>query len=271
MTASRSSTTGWGTFARSRRRWSGLGRRPRSPPIATRVESADGVILPGVGAFPKAMEPGPRDGARRAGRRAASRPGSRFSASASACSCSSSPPIENEGAGGLGLLAGIVAPLEAKAARSRTSAGRRSAGSTPRGSPRASARRRPSTSCTRSRRARHAGDDVLGTRRLWRALRLRCRARHRSTASSSTRRSRAPRGCGLLANFARDLRAVPRVILYPGDRHPRRPGRAADAGRLRPRDRLRRRPASTLRGAGWTGAPAGCTSSTSTAPGRASR
>ena len=52
--ASRSSTTGWATCARWRRRSSASA--PRGISRDPTVRACDGVILPGVGAFPKAME-----------------------------------------------------------------------------------------------------------------------------------------------------------------------------------------------------------------------
>ncbi len=66
--------------------------------------------------------------------------------------------------------------------------------------------------------------------------------------------------------------AMPEALdALPGDRHPRRPRRSAAAGRLRPRDRLRRRPARRRPALGRRAAPRSSTSSTSTAPGRAPR
>ncbi len=54
---SRSSTTGWATCARSRRRFEHVGRAGRtSRTTTTRSAARTGVVLPGVGAFPKAME-----------------------------------------------------------------------------------------------------------------------------------------------------------------------------------------------------------------------
>jgi imidazole glycerol-phosphate synthase subunit HisH len=77
-----------------------------------RVESADGVILPGVGAFPKAMSRVHETGLDElvAGRVEAGVPVLGICLGMQLLFESS---VENEGAGGLGLLAGIVAPLEA--------------------------------------------------------------------------------------------------------------------------------------------------------------
>ena len=77
-----------------------------------RVESADGVILPGVGAFPKAMSRVHETGLDElvASRIEADVPVLGICLGMQLLFESS---VENEGAGGLGLLAGIVAPLEA--------------------------------------------------------------------------------------------------------------------------------------------------------------
>jgi imidazole glycerol-phosphate synthase subunit HisH len=77
-----------------------------------RAESADGVILPGVGAFPRAME---RVRELRldelvAGRIEAGRPVLGICLGLQLLFDSS---VENEGASGLSLLGGVVAPLEA--------------------------------------------------------------------------------------------------------------------------------------------------------------
>jgi imidazole glycerol-phosphate synthase subunit HisH len=77
-----------------------------------RVESADGVILPGVGAFPKAMSRVHRTGLDElvAGRIEAGVPVLGICLGMQLLFESS---VENEGASGLSLLGGIVAPLEA--------------------------------------------------------------------------------------------------------------------------------------------------------------
>ncbi len=77
-----------------------------------RVESADGVILPGVGAFPRAMERVVEIGLDRlvAGRIEAETPVLGICLGLQLLFESS---VENEGASGLSLLGGIVAPLEA--------------------------------------------------------------------------------------------------------------------------------------------------------------
>jgi glutamine amidotransferase len=76
------------------------------------VESADGVILPGVGAFPKAMSRVHETGLDElvAGRIEADVPVLGICLGMQLLFESS---VENEGAGGLSLLGGIVAPLEA--------------------------------------------------------------------------------------------------------------------------------------------------------------
>ena len=66
---------------------------------------------------------------------------------------------------------------------------------------------------------------MLGTADYGARVRQRGRRDSRSTASSSTPRSPGPTACALLRNFVR-LRGG-RMILLPGDRHPRRQGRAA--------------------------------------------
>ena len=77
-----------------------------------RVESADGVILPGVGAFPKAMSRVHETGLDElvAGRIEAGVPVLGICLGMQLLFDSS---VENEGASGLSLLGGIVAPLEA--------------------------------------------------------------------------------------------------------------------------------------------------------------
>jgi imidazole glycerol-phosphate synthase subunit HisH len=77
-----------------------------------KVESADGVILPGVGAFPKAMGRVHEGGLDEllAGRLEAGVPTLGICLGMQLLFDSS---VENEGADGLGLLGGIVAPLEA--------------------------------------------------------------------------------------------------------------------------------------------------------------
>ena len=57
------------------------------------------------------------------------------------------------------------------------------------------------------------------------------------------------------AGQLRRVCSLVRLILYPGDRHPRRQGGPADAGRLRPRDRLRRRPGGRRPALGGRGSP----------------
>ena len=78
---------------------------------------------------------------------------------------------------------------------------------------------------------------AAGQRRLRRPLRLRGRSATTSTASSSTRRSRAPPACGCSPTSPGSARRSRRDPLS-GHRHPRRPGGAPAAGRLRARDRV---------------------------------
>ena len=79
----------------------------------------------------------------------------------------------------------------------------------------------------------------------------------------------ASRCCATSSGSARPC--TPRRDPLSRDRHRRRPGGAARAGRLRRRDRLRRRARSRPRARGSRRARASCTSSTSTARGRARR
>ena len=183
-----------------------------------RRASADGLVLPGVGAFAEAMErirelelDAPD---RRAGR--GRHAGARASASAMQLLFESSTE-----------LGGAAGPRAARRARStaldapraegpahRLGAGRlaRRPRELTRRDRRRDARSTSSTASPRARRRRRRAR----RRRVRRALRLRDRPRRRSTASSSTPRSRAPRACALLANFAADLRrAVAGLILYP--------------------------------------------------------
>ena len=130
-----------------------VGAAPEVTSDHERVRAADGVVLPGVGAFPKAMEAVRRLGLdellhERVGRR---RAGAR--ASAWACSCCSSRTTELGGAEGLGLLEGTVEALDAPGLKvpqigwnpvswRREIAAQRGACPSP----------APSTTCTRSRR-----------------------------------------------------------------------------------------------------------------------
>ena len=70
------------------------------------LRAADGLVLPGVGAFPRAMELLRDARARRAARTSARPPACRSSASASACSCCSSARPSTAAPTGLGLLPG---------------------------------------------------------------------------------------------------------------------------------------------------------------------
>ena len=165
------------------------------------------------------------------------------------------------GAEGLGLLAGRGRRRSTRpGSRSRTSAGRRCAGSGE------SRDRRtgigPSDAVLLRALASPRGPPTPPTcsaPRLRRALRLRGRARQRLRRPVPPREvERAGCGCSRTSppSAPPSRPSVPSrlVILYPGDRHPRRPRRAPDAGRLRARDRLRRRPRRRGAGAGSTAA-----------------
>ena len=173
-----------------------------------RVRAADGVILPGVGAFPKAMEEIRARGLDQliAERRASGAPILGICLGLQLLFESTS---ELGGATGLGLLAGGVDGLEAAASRSRTSAGRRFAGSTTRAlvdgiesetpfyfvhsfAPRPAS---PPRTCS-------APPPTAG------ASPARPSART-SSASSSTRRSRAPPGCACSRTSPAICAAVP--------------------------------------------------------------
>ena len=239
---SRSSTTGWATCARSRRRSSTSAptaddhrrRRPRcAPPTA--------LILPGVGAFPRAMErirergldeliAERRDGRRadprhlprpaaalrldhRARRRRRARPARRARSPSSTPTGLKVPHIgwspvrwERESR----LAEGIESEtpfyfVHSFAPRARA------------GELLGSAAYGDRFACAAER------DNVFGVQF------------HPEKSSAA--------GLRLLANFAGICAvAAARRDPLPGDRHPRRPGGAPAAGRLRARDRLRRRP-----------------------------
>ena len=72
------------------------------------LRAADGLVLPGVGAFPLAMRNLQRARARRADPASGSPAGPRCSGSASGCSCCSSPRRSSSRRAGLGLLPGEV-------------------------------------------------------------------------------------------------------------------------------------------------------------------
>ena len=91
-----------------------------------------------------------------------------------------------------------------------------------------------------------------------------------SSASSSTPRSRAPPACGCSPTSPGSAPPCRRDPL-PGDRHPRRQGGAPAAGRLRARDGVRRRPGRRGAALGRAKAPSSCMWSTSTGPRPASR
>ena len=101
--------------------------------------------------------------------------------------------------------------------------------------------RPPSTSSTPSR-PRPAPGELLGSADY--GARFACAAERDNVFGVQFHPEKSSAaGLRLLSNFAGICaRPAPGVILYPGDRHPRRPGGAAAAGRLRARDRLRRRP-----------------------------
>ena len=153
--ASRSSTTGWATCARSRRRSSTWAREPSvtsdhdaRPRGRRRRAARRGRVSQGDGARPRAR-------ARRAAARAASRPACRCSGSAWACSCCSSARPSSAGPRASGCCAGAVRGARrarAEGAADRLEPGRLAARD--RRSARACRSPAPSTTCTRSRRGR---------------------------------------------------------------------------------------------------------------------
>ena len=90
-----------------------VGAEARITAIPRRRPSADGVVLPGVGAFPKAMERVRELGLDELVARADSTRAGRCSASAWACSCCSSPRPSSRARRGWGCSAGPVAPISA--------------------------------------------------------------------------------------------------------------------------------------------------------------
>ena len=161
--ASRSSTTAWATCARSRRRSSAPARGRTITSDHDAIRAADGAVLPGVGAFPKAMrnlrelELDVLIGELLAG-------GMPMLGICLGMQLLFEASSENEGGWGLGLLSGTGrAAAGARAEGPAHRLERRAldaAHRAHRGPARTSAR---STSCTRSRRSRVSEDDVLGT------------------------------------------------------------------------------------------------------------
>ena len=207
---------------------------------AATIRAADGLILPGVGAFPKAME-----GVRELGldeliaeRRDAGVP---ILGICLGLQLLFDSTTELGGAEGLGLLPG---GSTSSTARPQDPAHRLVAGPLGEG-----------VAADRGDRDR----DALLLRPLLRAAarsRTICSAppptapasparpsATTSSASSSTPRSRAPPACGCSPTSPGSAPGrSPRRDPLSGDRHPRRPGGAPAAGRLRARDDLRRRP-----------------------------
>ena len=248
----------------------GRGRGRGHRRSATGSSAADGVILPGVGAFPKAMErvrelgldelvaerleagvpvlgdlPRPAAAVRVVGRERGRR-GPRAARRAR------STALERRGLQGPAHRLGAGA-LGARLARS----------------PRGWATETPFYFVHSFAPRPAAGDDVLGTAAYGERFACAVERDRRSTASSSTRRSRAPPACGCWPTSRASARR-PGVILYPAIDI-----RGGKAVRLTQGDYERETafeddPVDAARR--WVdGGPAGCTSSTSTEPGRASR
>ena len=178
-------------------------RRDRA--TTTRSARADGLVLPGVGAFPAAMRRLRELGLDERHPRARGG-GTPLLGSASACSCCSTPPTSTRAPTGLGLLAGEVAPARPGARSCRTSAGTRCAAQ--RASPltRGPGRARGLLPRALVRRRARRARDVLGDGRLRRARSRRSSRATTSSACSSTPRSPRATGSRCCAT-SRDLRA----------------------------------------------------------------
>ena len=215
VTGSRSSTTGWATCARSRRRSSTWTCAPRSPTTTTGARDADGVILPGRRRLPEGDGAHSRARPRRADRASGSRPACRCWASASGMQLIFSASTELGGADGLGLVEGPVSELEADGRKvphigwspvtwakesppDRGPCRRRAVLLRP--LVRAPAHRPPRTSSAPPSTARRSpARSSAGT----------------CLASSSTPRSRAPRACACCATSPAICAVRPGLILYP--------------------------------------------------------
>ena len=165
---------------------------------------------------------------RRASCASAPPPARRCSASAWACSCCSSPPTEHEGADGPRAAARrrVTRAATRRRRSCRTSAGTSSrfarASRADRG-PRRARGLLPRALASPARPADEA--TCVGTRRVRRALRLDRRARQRVRRAVPPREvlaRRAARCCATSRGCARRCAHDP----LPGDRHPRRQGRA---------------------------------------------
>ena len=189
----------------------------RSTADADEVRAADGLILPGVGAFPRAMERIRELGLDELIAERPRRRRRRCSASASACSCSSTRPTELGGAEGLGLLAGRGRPSSPADGLKVPHIGWApvALGARVAARPRASTRRRRSTSSTPSS-PRPTPAETARQRRVRRALRLRGRARQRLRRPVPPREVERRRPAAA-RELRRDLRrsAGAGVILYP--------------------------------------------------------
>ena len=250
-----------------------------------RARAADGVILPGVGAFPKAMERVRERGLDELIAERVSNPRCPVLGICLGLQLIFESSTELGGAQGLGLVDGPVSGLRADglkvphigwspvtwAKQSRLTG--------------ASPRRSRSTSCTRSRRVRTTPDDMLGTAAYGERILLRGRARQRLRRPVPPGEVERRRDCACCAISPRSVllcllnRRRPLPPFGPGlasgptssdplsrDRHPGGPGGPAPAGRLRPRDGVRRRPGRRRAALGGGRARRGFTSSTSTAP-----
>ena len=258
----------------ARRRSQHLGADARLSADPDEVAAAAGVVLPGVGAFGRCMEALRRSGLDRVavdGGRVGRAPSS---ASASACSCSTRRRRSRPGERGLGVLPGVVRLLPEGVKRPQMQWNRLDVAAEPpavRGPARQAVdvlrallrARRPGQRHRHLRLRRRGRRPPSARANVWATqfhpeksgsqrpaapgqLRrgLCCRARH----PPGGRPRRVPGGPGRLSGH--------RLRGLPGHRPARRALRAPLPGRLRPGDRLRRRPAGQARrfadaGAAW--------------------
>ena len=220
------------------------------------LRAADGLVVPGVGAFPEAMRRLRALGLDEIVRERAAA-GVRSSACASGCSCCSTARRSTRDPPGSASCPGGSCALDTRGLKSphigwnsvtwqRDVGARRGLAEPGRVLPRALVRR---AACRRRDRARHGRVRVAV-----RVLRA-ARQRLRRPVPSREVLHRGPRAAAQLRRDLRDRARDPRRSCDPlsRDRHRRRPGGAARAGRLRRRDGLRRQPVRSRAGLGRGG------------------